>query len=189
MTDQGLLICRAPSGGRRSETRSSVFPSPAAQSGSRSGRIFPGTQSRSRARSLRSCAPHTPALEEYPRVAGADRAPGTARVRPFHPLSRSGAAPAAADPHHWPVPLPASAPARSDLLPPSPASARQFAETDARHSKTVIPLRTAPDTLLSTPSFSASVNSRFQSPVLPSWLLLSSREHGLSPVHERSVGE
>src|SRR5947209_4912911 len=171
-TNDDSLISSVPSGGRRSETRSSVFPSPAAQSGSTTGTASPDTRSPSPAPSLRSCALHTPFSVRYPLPAGADRAPGMARARRFRPHAKSGAAPAAADRHHWPVPLLASGPARSHLLPPSLASARQSAGTGARDSKSAIPLQTAPDTLLSTPSFSASVNSRFPSPVLPSWLLL-----------------
>src|SRR3954452_3227072 len=141
---------------------------PAAQSGSTTGTASPDTRSPSPALSLRSCALHTPVSVRYPPVASAHREQGAARVRPPHPRARSGAAPAAADRHHWPVPLLASGPARSHLLPPSLASARQSAGTGARDSKSAIPLQTAPDTLFSTPSFSASVNSRFPSPVLPS---------------------
>src|SRR3954447_10920886 len=167
-TDDDSLISSAPSGGRRSETRSSVFPSPAAQSGSTTGTASPDTRSPLPAPSLRSCALHRPALEQYPPVASEDRAPGMARVPRIRPHARSGAAPAAADRHHWPVPPPASEPARSDLLPPAPASARPSVETGARDSKSAIPLQTAPGILLSTPSFSASANSRSPSRVLPS---------------------
>src|SRR4051794_38849238 len=59
-TDDDSLISSVPSGGRRSETRSSVFPSPAAQSGSTTGTASPDTRSPSPALSLRSCALHTP---------------------------------------------------------------------------------------------------------------------------------
>src|SRR3954453_8083660 len=133
-TNDDSLISSVPYGGRRSETRSSVFPSPAAQSGSTTGTASPDTRSPSPALSLRWCAPHTPVSVRYPPVASAHREQGAARVRPTHPRARSGAAPAAADRHHWPVPLLASGPARSHLLPPSLASARQSAGTGARDS-------------------------------------------------------
>src|SRR3954468_17902808 len=173
-TDDDSLISSAPSGGRRSDIRSSVFPSPAAQSDSTIGTAFPDTQSPLPAPSLRSCVPHKPVSAPSLPAAGAHRERDTAPVRPTRRRARSGAAPAAADRHHWPVPPLASGRARSDLLPSSPASARQSAETGAHDSKSAIPLQTAPDTLLSTPLFSASVDSRSPSRVLPSWLLLSS---------------
>src|SRR3954447_13016126 len=118
------------------------------------------------ARSLRSCAPHTLVSAPSRQVVDADRAPGTALVRRTHPCARSGVVPAAADPHHRPIPPLASAPAHSGLLGPSPASARQCAETDTRNSKTVTPLRTAPDSVPGVLSSSACANSRFPSRVL-----------------------
>src|SRR3954467_2347384 len=72
-TDDDSLISSVPSGDRRSETRSSVFPSPAAQSGSTTGTASPDTRSPSPALSLRSCALHTPVSVRYPPVASAHR--------------------------------------------------------------------------------------------------------------------
>src|SRR3954466_11836690 len=81
-TGSDELIGRVPCEARRSETRSNVFLSRAAQSGSRTDRIFPDTRTRSRARSLRSCAPHTLVSALSRRAADADRETGPARGRP-----------------------------------------------------------------------------------------------------------
>src|SRR3954451_20107935 len=186
-TGSDELIGRVPCEARRSETRSNVFLSHAAQSGSRTDRIFPDTRTRSRARSLRSCAPHTLVSALSRRAADADREPGPARIRRTHPRARSGVVPAVADRHRRPVPPLVSAPAHSDLLRPSPASARQSAETGARDSKTVIPLQTAPDSVPGVLSSSACANSRFPSRVLGPCVFLVLPRAGLPPVHERSL--
>src|SRR3954447_419224 len=176
------LIGRALSANRRTDTRSSVFPSHAAQSGLTNHTAFLDSRNRARAPSPRSCARRRLVSTPYPRAAGADLASDPLRARPN---ARKNAGLASVTHHHSPTRASVSALVRSDLLQLSPVNARQSGEISAPDSKIAIPRQTTPCSAFVRPLSLASAD--FRSP--SQWLCppgSSPSENVRSPVHERS---
>src|SRR3954447_14904903 len=164
------LIGRALSASRRTDTRSSVFPSHAAQSGLTNHPAFFDSRNRARAPSARSCARRRLVSTPYPRAAGADLASDPLRARPN---ARKNAGLASVIHHHSPTRASVSALVRSDLLQLSPVNARQSGEISAPDSTSAIPRQTTLGSAPSTLSFSASADLRSLSQWLCPPILLS----------------